>query len=141
MVDLNKVSQTEWNAAMQIIDNAAGRVDYRLTYEATPTPRECHGNGISGPPIQNAYNPSDPKDRGSGDWEDPDFVDSMKELSEEAAIDRWFVVAVREAVHEALEWYRVDGQIFLDPHGEHEISIHDVSEKFAIELLKIRESE
>lgn len=123
----------------EIIDVAAKRVDYRLTYGRTKKPRTPNRHGISGPDIPNAYHRGDHDGSamGSGDWEDPEFVDAVRDAggTEEDAIRRWFMVAIREAMHEAMEWFWVDGKIFLDPHGEHEMAIHDISERAAKELI------
>lgn len=126
---------------------AAARVDFRLTFARTDEPRHLHAHGIAGPRIANSYHGHDPEDdtltgrtaQSSGSWEDPDHPG--REEPEQAHIDRWFVTAVREAIHEALEWYRVDDDPYLDPHGWVETEIHDLSEKFALDLLALREKE
>lgn len=120
------------DAFTRTVATAADRVNYRLTFAVTD-PRETHEFGIAGPQIPNAY---EPEKLSSGDWDDPDFT--LVVATEQEAIERWFMTAVREATHEALEWYRVDGDVFLDPHGEHENAIHTLSEKFATDLLALR---
>lgn len=130
---------------------AAARVDYRLTYDTTGTARECHGHGISGPMIPNAYfdrpdwapknirtdaDPMPALEFGSGDWEDP--AHPANDAPEDDHISRWFQTAVREAMHEAMEWFWVDGSPYLNPHGEYETEIHDLSEEFTSRLLALR---
>ena len=120
---------------------AAERVDFRLAYDATDEPRRMHAWGINGPQIPNAYygrglDDTNRQPTAPGDWEDPDHPD--RNASEEEHIDRWFVTAVRESIHEALEWFWVDGEIYLDPHGKREDAIHALSERFALDLLALR---
>lgn len=120
------------------IDLAACRVDYRLTYARTDEPRSCHDSGIDGGEIPNAYYGREGYDgfaTGSGAWDDPEHPDS--DAPEEVHIARWFETALREAIHEAMEWFWVDGKIYLDPHGEHENAIHDLSGEFARKALAL----
>jgi hypothetical protein len=121
---------------------AADRVDYRLTFAREKKARRCHVSGIDGSDLPNAYwgrgNPESFR-TGSGAWDDPQHP--APDAPEQDHIDRWFQTAVREAIHEALEWFWVDGQIYLDPHGEHENTIHDLSETFTRELLALRGKE
>lgn len=121
---------------------AAERVDYRLTYDRTDTPRRCHSAGINGPQLPNAYfgranSKDDSEPLGSGDWEDPEHP--QDDAPQAVHIDRWFVTAVRESIHEALEWFWVDGETLLDPHGEDEDAIHKLSGSFAERLLALRQ--
>lgn len=120
---------TAWDA---MVARAAERIDYRLTYAVTD-PRQAHPFGLYGPPIPNSYAPDEDS---SGDWEDPDFVTVVS--TEQEAVDRWFTTGVREAVHESLEWFKVDGERYLDPHGTHENAIHALCEKFAADLIALR---
>ena len=122
----------------QTLAAAARRVDFRLTFAQTD-PRRCHGFGIDGPSLPNAYRTPASSATAGGDWEDPDFaaVWARTGETEDAAIDRWFVTAVREAVHEALEWFHVDGRTYLDPHGDNDEVIHQLSEQFAEQLLAL----
>lgn len=127
-----------------LVDNvaaAAERVDFRLAYDATDEPRRMHSWGINGPMIPNAYYGRGMDDTNrdpisNGDWEDPDHPPIG--APEDEHIDRWFVAAISESVHEALEWFWVDGQIFLDPHGKREDAIHALSAQFASDLLALR---
>jgi hypothetical protein len=127
-----------------LLDNvtaAAERVDFRLAYDATDEPRRMHGWGINGPMIPNAYygrglDDSNRQPISNGDWEDPDHPPIS--APEDEHIERWFVAAVSESIHEALEWFWVDGRIFLDPHGKREDAIHALSTRFANDLLALR---
>jgi hypothetical protein len=121
------------------LDAARKRVTYRLTYDVTE-PRDVYLGGIDGPDLPNAYwyMQGDKPDRsrtGSGEWCDPDHPSSDDPQDH---IDRWFTVAIREAVHEALEWFWVDGEQYLNPHGIDEATIHDLSGEFAESLLRLR---
>lgn len=125
------------------ITSAAARVDFRLTYASTDEPRRCCSYGINGPTIPNSYYgrglvpPYQDVEDSSGDWEDPEHPDVDE--PEEVHIARWFQDAVRESIHEALEWFWVDSKPYLDPHGVHENPIHSLSEKFTQQLLALRE--
>lgn len=127
----------EWDA----LDRAAARVDYQLTYARAKKPRQFHSYGISGDPLPNAYygregyaRPNQPE-VGSGEWDDPDHPTTT---DEQKHIDRWFTSAIAEAVHEALEWFWVDGEIYLDPHGPASVAISDLSTEFAEKLLLLK---
>lgn len=120
------------------LEAAASRVTYRLTYDVTE-PRKCRVGGIDGPDLPNSYFYMEgPKpgrsESGSGEWCDPDHPSSDNPQDH---IDRWFTVAVREAVHEALEWFWVDGYQYLNPHGRHEDMVHSLSGEFAEQLLRL----
>lgn len=121
---------------------AAARVDYRLTYAREEEPRRCHLFGIDGEDLPNAYwgrgivPASEDAETGSGSWDDPEHPGP--EAPEEEHIARWFQTAVREAIHEALEWFWVDNAIYLNPHGLDEDKIHKLSEEFTERLLAVR---
>ena len=105
----------------------AGRVDYRLNYGCTDEPRRCHAFGIDGPDIPDAYEPGK---TASGNWEIGYFVG-------EEPIRDWFGAAIREAIHEALEWFKVDGRPLLNPHGKHETRVHELSGELVDKLLNL----
>jgi hypothetical protein len=122
------------------LDRAAERVDYRLNYGKTDEPRVMRSYGIDGPELPNAYygrkGHENSDETGSGAWENPEHPERHR--PEEEHIAAWFEAAIREAVHEAMEWFWVDDEIYLDPHGPHENKIHQVSGEFARTLLRIR---
>lgn len=111
---------------------AAERVSFQLTYGRSPVQRRFSPGELTGPPIPCAYgNPLDasggwtdssadtPASQDGGwydsrDWPDPDDPACR---SEQQWVDVFAGYAVNEAVHEALEWFRVDGRPWLDPHG------------------------
>lgn len=97
-------------------------IDFRLAYGCTQQPREWAVSAsyetvidvLRGPLLPNAYDFGETD--GPGDWMHPDGIETVTEA---------LFVVVGEAVHEALEWFRVDGKMFLDPHGGMEMKIHN----------------
>ncbi|GIG93017.1 hypothetical protein [Plantactinospora endophytica] len=74
-----------------------------------------------------------------GGWEDGGDVEIVFAERDEAGwIDRYANYAVNEAVHEALEWFRVDGHPWLDPHGPAENEIYDAVNDLVDRLASIR---
>jgi hypothetical protein len=91
------------------------RMSFNLSYAYDPK-RELGEGGIDGKPIPNAYRPTSRGGEGKapGDW--------VGEIAfwEDNPYLQTFANAINEAVHEALEWAKVDRKPFLDPHGPHE---------------------
>lgn len=110
------------------------RLSFHLTYGYAPQ-RSLETDCITGPNIPNAYDPSGPLS--SGEW---DLGQTALPSSAEQAFTVFFTAAINEAVHEALEWFRLDGRPVLDPHGEHEIAIHDLSQRLGEQLLALSRS-
>lgn len=119
-------------ASMRAADRAAHRVGFQLTYARSPVPRVFSPGWLNGPDIDNAYGGG----LQSGGWDSPD--DWTLDLDEDGWVDRYATVAVREAVHEALEWFRADGKPWLDPHGPAEAEIHALCGEFAEKLVALR---
>ncbi|MFY1595525.1 hypothetical protein [Micromonospora sp. WMMD737] len=113
---------------------AAERVTFQLTYDRTPTPRRFEPGELTGPDIPCAYGSPITQ---SGGWEVPDDYDHSG-LTEAEWIDRFAAYAVAEAVHEALEWFRVDGRPWLDPHGRAEQQVHQAVDELCVRLAGIR---
>lgn len=102
------------------MDRALGRVNFRLTYGKTE-PRDFTVDCLWGPDIPNAFRDGmAPGSWMSGDY--PDFDDP--DVTEDDWLAHFAQMAVNEAVHEALEWFQVDGKPWLNPHGEHEREIY-----------------
>lgn len=109
---MTEIRPTHWPAVLNeeddLSDDHYGRLSYGLTY--TYEERTFDFVGMYGPDIPNAYNPADPDDTTPGEWchdvSDCDNDPVYHVLS----------MAVYEAIHEALEWTRLDGEILLDPH-------------------------
>lgn len=115
-------------------DDAAERVRFDLTYRRERGRRLFQPSGLSGHDIHNAYR------RGgwsNGEWsaEFPDWDDDSVDWVRE-----FFTVAISEAVHEALEWFRVDGAPLLDPHWKHEETLMQMSAEFAHALYALAPS-
>lgn len=77
--------------------------------------------GIDGPEIPNARH-----DLGSWSKQSPGDWSSEIDDSGDDALAHVIRCAVQEAVHEALEWLRLDGKQILNPHGEHEVRIFNL---------------
>jgi len=118
-------------------DAASRRVTFQLTYARATQPRTFQPGLLGGPPIPCAYD-ADPLGQ-PGDWydssEDPG---SNPARTEDQWVDRYASSAVQEAVHEALEWFRVDGQPWLDPHGDAEDAVHEAVGVLCARLAEIR---
>jgi hypothetical protein len=91
---------------------AAKRCDFQLTYDRAVDRRDFAPGVLYGPWIPDAYHPGE---QAAGDWESPADGDAI--LTEKEWINRYASYALQEAVHEALEWFRVDGRPWLDRHG------------------------
>ncbi|MFF0822450.1 hypothetical protein ACFYUR_18975 [Micromonospora haikouensis] len=114
---------------------AAGRVDFRLTYARTER-RRVRPGALDGPTIPCAYGGADGQDGGWYDGRDEEPAGR----SEAEWVDRYAGYAVNEAVHEALEWFRVDGRPWLDPHGSpaHEDEVCAAVDELVARLVAIR---
>jgi hypothetical protein len=116
--------------------DAAARVTFELTYARSPVPRRFAAGLMTGPDLPCAYGS---EVRASGDWEDgQDASAAVSDRGQDDWIDRYANYAVNEAVHEALEWLRVDGQPWLDPHGEAEEAIHALTNELCEQLAALR---
>ena len=91
------------------------RVTFDLTYKRTEEPRRFDESGIRGPILDNAIIASD--DEQSGDWDSADWDDLSSDASDFDWLIAMFTAAAYEGLHEALEWFQVDGRPFLDPHS------------------------
>lgn len=110
---------------------ATARVEYCLTYERC-APRTFYPSELHGPDIPDAF-----ADRFMpGEWYDGD--DGPDPDDPEATQADWFAkfakMAVNEAVHESLEWFKVDDRPWLNPHGDHEREIFRLVNKLCADL-------
>ncbi|WP_328344716.1 hypothetical protein [Micromonospora sp. NBC_00421] len=114
---------------------AAARVDFRLTYARTQL-RRVQPGALDGPTIPCAYGGKDGQD---GGWYDGRDL-AVTGRTEAEWVDRYFGYAVNEAVHEVLEWFRVDGLPWLDPHGSpaHEDEVCAAVDELVDRLAQIR---
>ena len=46
---------------------------------------------------------------------------------------------MNEAVHEALEYFQVDGKPYLDPHGKHDLRIYELVNELTTQLANLAE--
>jgi hypothetical protein len=117
------------------LDAAIERTDYQLHYSRSPVRRAFHNDGISGSQIDDAFHPGETM---SGEWcAGMNWIHDW-DVPEAVWIERFFTVAIQEAVHEALEWFRLDGQVLLSPHdADHEVDILDRSAEFAETLFSL----
>ncbi|MEU1813246.1 hypothetical protein [Micromonospora aurantiaca (nom. illeg.)] len=115
---------------------ASARVSFQLTYARAPRRRHFTPGELTGPDIPCAY---DGPIAASGYWEDSRDLDEVHpDRSEDDWINRYAGYAVAEAIHEALEWLRVDGQPWLDPHGRNSRQVHAAVDDLVNQLIGIR---
>lgn len=118
-----------------VFDHAASRVSYRLTFAKTSAPRAWSPDELSGPDIPDAYRDGE---QSSGYWAQEEPYDTEDpEVTEQEWLDHYLSMAVNEAVHEVLEWFRVDDHCYLDPHGEHEPAIFAAVNACAAQLAAL----
>lgn len=115
-------------------DRAVARVEYRLTFDKCD-PRSIYPGELLGPDIPCAFTegrlmPGEWYDGESPSAEDP-------EQTEQDWFAHFAKMAVNEAVHEALEWLKVDGRCWLNPHGEHERAIYREVNRMCARLAKL----
>jgi hypothetical protein len=109
---------------------------FQLTYARAGIHRRFSPGQLSGPLIPCAY--GSPLDA-SGSWEDgDDLCFDHPQRTEEQWINRYAGYAVNEAIHEALEWLRVDGRCWLDPHGPAKLRIYALTNGFIDQLAALR---
>lgn len=117
---------------MDTFDEAKSRVEFRLTYNKTD-PRTFYDGEMMGPSIPSAYG----EGMSSGEWASGSIYPS-----DEADTETWMAhfasMAVNEAIHEALEWFKADGKPWLDPHGKHELVIYEATERLCEQLAAMR---
>lgn len=108
---------------MTEFEKAKARVEYQMTFAKAP--REFHESGIIGPRI--------PSSRGEGDA-DGSWAQEWDEGNEGEYIVQFFVGAISEAIHETCEWFKVDGELLVDPHKPGR-TLLPLMEQFARRLL------
>lgn len=113
---------------------ATARVEYCLTFDRC-APRTFYTSELHGPDIPDAFS-----DRFMpGEWYDGD--DGPDPDDPNVTPEDWFAkfakMAVNEAVHEALEWLKVDDKPWLNPHGEHESEIFRLVNNLCADLAKL----
>lgn len=115
------------------------RCSFDLTYRRSDRPRQLTPGWMSGGDIDNAYRPDD---KASGEWI---WEDDRPDVPSDPTVHQWEThfasMAISEAVHEALEWFRVDGKPWLDPHGDQEPRIYDSVRALVESLAALRARE
>lgn len=111
------------------------RMSFGLSYRYEPG-RRIWAGGIDGKNIPNAYRPTSREHgRQSGDW-----CAEISDYDNDPYLHA-FSAAVCEAIHEALEWFKVDGKVLLDPHGQHELAIANHANAVARALFALADPE
>jgi hypothetical protein len=132
--DLKRGDGVDKTPSEDAAQRASARVEFQLTYARCESRREIEPGRLSGPEIADAYRTGE---KAPGDWEDGDdarYVD----YDEDGWINRYASYAVTEAIHEALEWFRVDGKPWLNPHGLAENRIYKLTNKLCADLAELR---
>jgi len=125
---------------------ASARCSFQLTYERAPGTRHFSPAHITGDPIANAWPEEPGEDRSPGEWDNgtecPAYSEATGGCRDDVTTDEWIdhyaAMAVCEAVHEALEWFRVDDQPWLDPHGPAEMKIYALVNQLTTGLAQLR---
>lgn len=117
---------------------AAERVSFQLNYSRAPEAREFRPGHMAGPMIDDAFGGEHPV---SGEWaQNPPpawYIPESPEMTQADWIAHFAHMALNEAVHEALEWFQVDGRPWLNPHGEHENAIYAATDQLAAALAAL----
>lgn len=112
-------------------EKASERVSYDLSFKRAETPRKFREYELTGDDLDDAFSPAGQKS--TGHWECPHFMEGDARPPEDW-FREFFKVAITEAVHEAMEWFRIDGRLVINPHGKNEMKIFEVSDRFGEEL-------
>jgi len=131
---------------------AAARASFDLTYGRAERPRRFVVDGIESiEEIDNsryghvanapATSSADWNNDGDGDVDlDLDNHGRLRRVNEQDWFDDFARSAVGDGVHEVLEWLRVDGQLWLDPHDpDVETAIRAEVDALARRLATLRE--
>jgi hypothetical protein len=115
---------------------ASERCSFQLTYDRADEPRTFTPGWLSGASIPDAH---DPTERSPGEWMADHTCDD--DVDEAGWVDKYASYAIHEAVHEALEWFRVDGKMWLDPHGPDEDVICHLVDELVAKLARLRKED
>ncbi len=116
---------------------ASARCEFQLTYARSPVRREFSPGWLDGPDLPDAYREDE---TASGAWMDGDALYDGPTTAN-GWIDRYAAMAINEVVHEGLEWMRVDGRPWLDPHGASERLIYEAVNELCMRLAELRHAE
>jgi hypothetical protein len=122
---------------MDAFEQAVSRVDHRLIYGRTEKPRTWKREELEGPDIPDAFHEGK---LSPGAWlQQIQISRDEEEFSQEDWLAHFLSMAVNEAVHEVLEYFRVDGRPYLNPHGQCEEEIYILVNELAAELAGLAE--
>lgn len=118
---------------------AAERVSFDLTYKRSPDKRGIEPGVIKGAPTDDSYKEGA---ESPGGWNNFDFANwPENEDDVQGWLYHYFTLAMQEAIHEGLEWFRVDGKIFLNPHDDRfqdlDDAVIDLSNEFIEKLYNL----
>ncbi len=115
---------------------AAERVEFQLTYARSGRRRRFEPGLLEGPDVADAYGGTYSV---PGVWENGDDMEGDdRRFTEQEWGDRYASYAVNEAIHEALEWFRVDGRPWLDPHGGAAEELYQLTGQLCQRLAELR---
>ena len=120
------------------LDEAAERVDYRLGFHRLDRPREFGPEFIDGPWIDDARLEGG---KAPGEWYGGNPPLPPEKMTAQDYFTHWVGMAVAESVHEALEWFKVDGKPWLDPHGRAKHAIDRLLDELSVELAALVDGE
>lgn len=109
---------------------AVGAVSYPMSFRRV-RPRTFTQDMLFGPSLPNARGDGS----SDGGWTSGDAPDDGADV--EVWLAHFAEMVVSEAVHEALEWLRVDGALWLDPHGPAEYLIHSAVHDLCVRLAAL----
>ena len=113
------------------------RVSFDLTFRRAVESREWHQSGLRGPQIDDSLAPGETV---PGGWDTLLWENLPEDPDEEEWLAEMLTAVMAEGVHEVLEWFMVDGQRYLNPHGPTALEVHRKIMEFTKEIVKIRKN-
>ncbi|GIF16458.1 hypothetical protein Ate01nite_64900 [Actinoplanes teichomyceticus] len=120
--------------AGQPVRRRTGHLRAHLRQEPAPSPVRRRAAHRPGPALRLRQRRARPRRREDGQ----DASGSGPARGEDDWIDRYASYALKEATYEALAWLRVDGQPWLDPHGDAEKEIYALTDDLCARLAVLR---
>ncbi|RZT87535.1 hypothetical protein EV383_4460 [Pseudonocardia sediminis] len=137
-VKLDSIAEDNADLARDV----AARCSFQLRYSRAEEARRFTPEELTGERLDDAQTPGATF---TGNWSAGDhpgmqyMTSEIRRLDERDWLNHYAHLAVGEAIHEALEWFQVDGQPWLDPHGDMQSYIYDEVEQFVKRLVGVRE--
>ena len=113
------------------------RVSFNLTFKRAVESREWHESGLRGPQIDDSLADGQTV---PGGWDALLWENLPENADEEEWLAEMLTAVMAEGVHEVLEWFMVDGERYLNPHGPTALEVHRKIMEFTQEIVKIRRS-